>query len=731
MTKAVLPTRALNWMPLVFVLLLPVLLSGVGVWEAWRGATTRVESQATVARLSARIEALQELGQRDPGATVRFGRDRPSIPVSDAVARLQRAHDAAATDLLVARWREPAAWLAALAGLAATAAGITGLVMASHASRRGMASRAALVAAFDRVCRVLPMALGVLVGGLALAVLGITAFEISGMQFLADTGGRATQGAMLGLAYAALALWGSYKALRNLRLALRLLQPRPVPLLAVPIVEADAPGLFALLRRLAAERQSAMPDTVAAGAGSGFFVTALPHVLHGASVDGGAVVTRGRMLHLPLPLLAALDPVELRTVLAHELAHFSGEDTGYSARFKPLYMLLGRGADAMTVQNTSWGNDVADRFLKGVVHPHTALADHVYERFDLVVLHWSRVRELEADRAAVASGSAEALGSSLLRYGLVGDLLHAELDRIAEHPDGTPPDLAASLVARTQAGSIGDPAQHGGDQAPHPTDTHPPSRQRIAAAGLAWDDILMTRAGRPVHEAEFAAVRALFADWDGLSRRVTDDVRLKSVERHQQHREQLHGMAGAAGAGTTELYASVRLPGLLLLPLGLFCLFVAVGCAWAVLYGGSQDRGDWLLSAVAACGAVGLGFTALLTVRLLRGRGVPYLVLTPEGFHSPGFVGVVPWLAVHTLQVSALRSPTTVFHLRPDAELPQRTGVIRRIHVNRPLRAVQFMALLPKGMKSAVFQDLLSRYADAAYARAALNGGNEKGTPAS
>lgn len=529
MTKAVFLTRTLNWVPLVFVLLLPVLLSGVGVWEVLRGTTTRAECQATAARLSARIEALQALEQQDPGATVRSGRDRAPIPVGAAVTRLQRAHDAAATDLLVARWREPAAWLVALAGLAATAAGATELLMASHASRRGMASRAALVAAFSRVCRVLPMALGVLVGGLALAVLGSTAFEVSGLQFLPDTEGQITGLAMAGLAYAVLALWGSYKALCNLRLALRLLQPRPVPLLAVPITEADAPGLFALLRRLAAERQSEMPDTVVAGAANGFFVTALPYILHGASVDDGAVVTRGRMLHLPLPVLATLDPVELCTVLAHELAHFSGDDTEYSARFQPLYTLLGRGAEAMAVQNTSWGNDAADRFLKGVVHPHTALADHVYERFDLVVLHWSRVRELEADRAAVASGSAEALGSLLLRVGLVDDLLHAELDRIAEHPDNAPPDLAASLVARTRASSIGDPAQHGGDQALHPTDTHPPSRQRILAAGLAWDDTLMARAARPVDEAEFAAVRALFADWDALSRRVTDDMRLEHV----------------------------------------------------------------------------------------------------------------------------------------------------------------------------------------------------------
>ncbi len=730
MTKGV-PTHPPNRLPLVFVLLLPMLFSGVGVWEVLRGATTRAECQAIAATLSARTEALQTLEQRNPSATVRSGRDRTALPVGAAVARLQRGQNAAATNLLVARWREPAAWLVVFAGLAATAAGSTGLVMASRASHRGMASRAFLVTAFVRVCRVLPIALGVLLAGLALAVLGSTAFEVSGLQFLPDTEGQITVLAMAGLAYAALALWGSYKVLRMLRLVLSLFQPPPVPLFAVPIVEAEAPTLFVLLRRLAAERQAAMPDTVAVGAVNGFFVTALPHVLHGASVDDGARGTRGRLLHLPLPTLATLDLVELRTVLAHELAHFSGNDTEYSARFQPLHTVLGRSAKAMAVQNTSWGNDAVDRFLKSVVHPHTALADYVHERFDLAVLHWQRVRELEADRAAVASGSAEALGSSLLRVGLVDNLLHAELGRIAEHPDNAPPDLAASVVARTRAGSFGDPAQHGGDQAPHPTDTHPPARQRIAAAGLAWDDTLMAHAGRPVDEAEFAAVRALFADWDTLSRRVTADVRLESKERHQQNYKHLHEMAGATGASTTELHASLRLPALGLLLLGSFCFLMTVGCAWGALYGGPQDREAWpMLSAIAACGVVGLASAAVWTVQLLRGRSLPYLVLTAEGFHSPGFVGVVPWLAVDTLQVSALSSPTTAFHLRPDAELPQRTGVIRRIHVNRRLRAVQFMALLPQGMTAAAFQDLLSRYANAAYAQAALDGGGSEDAPA-
>lgn len=78
----------------------------------------------------------------------------------------------------------------------------------------------------------------------------------------------------------------------------------------------------------------------------------------------------------------------------------------------------------------------------------------------------------------------------------------------------------------------------------------------------------------------------------------------------------------------------------------------------------------------------------------------------------------------------ARSAPTTAFHLRLGAELPQRTGLIRRVQVDRKLQAVQFMALLPKGIKPAAFQDLLSRYANAAYARAALKGQSKEDKPA-
>ncbi len=117
-----------------------------------------------------------------------------------------------------------------------------------------------------------------------------------------------------------------------------------------------------------------------------------------------------------------------------------------------------------------------------------------------------------------------------------------------------------------------------------------------------------------------------------------------------------------------------------------------------------------LLSGLAAC--FGLA-------RLARGRG-PFLVLTAEGFSSPGFSGTVPWAAVTNVTVAAGRGVTTVLTLAPEQALPARTGRIWRLRTRRRRNALVFSGLTPKGMKPQAYVDLLTRYRRAALAREEL-----------
>ncbi|RYJ03709.1 MAG: hypothetical protein EON47_03120 [Acetobacteraceae bacterium] len=424
---------------LLAILTVPLLLCCLGAWEIQRAGAAYADLAGQERH---HLAMAQDLAPPEPGA---------GIPAADAaIAHSKRAVEAADADLLVARLRQAMAWLTLLAGSLAGVAGAAGMGLVARSADRGRRSRADLVVAFGRLSRVLPLVLGVQVVGGVLALAAAVAFEVGGLWFIPDPGDRTVLLAILVLICTGLFLWGAVTTLRDLRAALRALQPAPLPISAIPITEAQAPGLFALLRDIALERGTTPPEVVAVGAERSFFVTALPLLLRGGP-DAVPVVTRGRTLHLALAEMATLDLEELRTVLAHELAHFSGQDTDYSLRFQPLYTRLGQGAEAMSRRRSDWGSTWVDRLFEQAVHPHTILAVHALERFSHVVAHWSRLRELEADRAAVATGSAAALASSLLRLGLAGALLRAELNHIAEQPDAATTDLAASLVARIGA----------------------------------------------------------------------------------------------------------------------------------------------------------------------------------------------------------------------------------------------------------------------------------------
>lgn len=481
--------------------------------------------------------------------------------------------------------------------------------------------------------------------------------------------------------------------MRNLRGTVALFTPVPAVLEARPVAEEDAPGLFALLREIAHDRQAALPDLVVASAAHGFFVTSCPWQL-----EPSGHTTRGRVLHLPLPIVATFSLDELRTVLGHELAHFSGEDTAYTEQFLPVAVALGRNVQA-TASTVDFGSSWIDRQLARSVMPHATLAAYARDRFDGVVKGWSRRRELEADRAGMEAGSPDALATALLRDGLVGAQLRAELARIAARPETTPSDLSAAMIVRSHQG-LGDPTPHLGDHLPHPTDTHPTTRQRLEAAGITPDAALLARAARPVAAAQFHGIRSLFTDWDALSRDVTTLVRTAAESRAAAHQRGLRATADAIGSDAQALYPSNgRVAAVIGLAATVSAFFTVAGVL--ALRDEVLDRPTALLmAACVAGGLVGLGFAALWSVRTLRGRRTAFLVLEAEGFSSPGLDRPVPWLAVQSIDFGARYSPTLTFTLHPEAALPRRTGAIKRVRPFAGQHAV-VVAIMPRGMRTA------------------------------
>ncbi|MCJ2009389.1 M48 family metallopeptidase [Methylobacterium sp. J-092] len=665
-------------LPLVIVLL-PLLLFGVGSWEVWRGQGTVAEHQALLDH--AAQGDIQELAE----------------------------------ELFTARMRMPLAWVTVMCGIVGTAAGLAGLGLVERAARRGTASRPALVSTFATVRRGLPAALGVLAVAIALGLVGSILFELGGLRFVQTVDTNDGKAVLAGILYMGVALWGAYKTVRNLRGTVALFTPIPAPLQARLVAEEEAPGLFALLRELACDQQAAMPDLVVASAAHGFFVTSFPWRL-----EPSGHTTRGRVLHLPLPIVATFSLGELRTVLGHELAHFSGEDTAYTEQFLPVAVALGRNVQA-TASTVDFGSSWVDRQLARSVMPHATLAAYARDRFDGVVKGWSRQREFEADRAGIEAGSPNALATSLIRDGLVGAQLRAELVRIAARPETAPPDLSAAMIVRSHEG-LGDPTPHLGDHLSHPTDTHPTTRQRLEAVGITPDAALLAGAARPVAAGEFHAIRSLFADWVALSGDITALVRTAAESRAAAHQRRLRATADAIGSDAQVLYPS---NGRVAAGIGLvatFSVFFTVAGVLALRDEVLDRPTAQLMVACVAGGLVGLGFAVLWSVRTFRGYRTPFLILDAEGFSSPGLDRLVPWLAVQSIDFGVGYSPTLTFTLHPQAALPRRTGAIKRVRPFAKQHTV-VVGIMPRGMKAAACQALLTRHLDAAYAKATLGRG--------
>ena len=208
------------------------------------------------------------------------------------------------------------------------------------------------------------------------------------------------------------------------------------------------------------------PDQVVAGIDDNFFVTE-----HPVTVNGKAYT--GRTLYVSLSLLKKLQGREADAVFAHELAHFSGNDTLFSRKIGPLL-----------VRYQHYLEGLSEGVLARPVFYCAAFFRALYE---VSIKKWSRAREFRADRIAAETTSPNEVAQALLRIAaysgyrqtVEGELLSAE--HVHEK---------AGIVQRVEDGfqqfAVGFAGKHDVRNLPtsHPFDSHPPLGQRLKALGF-------------------------------------------------------------------------------------------------------------------------------------------------------------------------------------------------------------------------------------------------------
>ncbi|MEB6588339.1 M48 family metalloprotease [Pseudomonas asiatica] len=703
-------TRILAWR----LVLLPLLLWAMALWQGQRAdehRTLLLEDRGQLHVFIAQVEEMQRV--RDHRDVQFNGRSvDPYMANSMAVLRLnetERELTFARIGSVLAQWSLPLAAVLTLLGVAA-------LVTLHWAGKAALASRARLVRLFHRVRQLLPLVLAALMVLLTLTAVLEIAYEALWLFALKQTStGVLKLQLLVGLLMLAM-LWPLYRLPGQLKTMLQLFKPEPHDVFGTPLTEQQAPALWARVRSLARRLDALEPDNIVVGCLEGFYVTSAEVLLQ---PDERRL--QGRTLYLPLPLLAVLSRRESDAVIAHELAHFSGEDTAYSMRFAPIYQGVWRSIGVL-------GEHMEAGFLRGLLTlPAYALAMYSMQRFDHAVSHWSRERELLADAAGARIDGPQAVVDSLVRISALEPLIDEHHRHLCDQPALWPQDLLGSVLTHLAQQPIVLPDAELADELPHPTDTHPPTLQRIQALGMSAEDARHGQALRPVLvDQALARLAEDVPDVPGLSGMLTTALGDFLARQREDIRRELEERAQAVPSESiVREGAPLR---------GRFLLVVALGCmvaaAWLLLGVDVHGAKPGLITFFRVLAVAIAGTGVMLGVfgwRFIKRAATPALVLTrdtvrfanaPEPIALHCFdqyqVKVSPGLAV-VLQL-AEDAPLPMFHKRrfwePDAKFDART---RQVTL-----ALGRWSVDGKALNGGQLALLIGRYLEGGHARQAL-----------
>lgn len=653
------------------LVLFPLALNLLGVWELQRSTDNRLTYagyQADLDRARPELQAIADKSGSRP-VMVDVG-DGEKMEVKEALSRvadLQGELDTLLplTDVMV--------WLAIgviTLGLLAALMGGVGLLALNWAGRRAMQSREQLLHSFTRVTRLLPFVLVGHVVVMGAAIAALVAFEALNVWHAGQLSAGEMKFMFFAMVLVAGCLYSIWQMGTQLRVMLNMFQPTPMDVMGEAVTVDQAPVLWAYVKDLALKLGALPPDHIVLGMAAGFYVTSGDIALAPANTT-----LTGRTLHVPLAYLGILDEAETTAVIGHELGHFAGADTEFSMRFVPIYHGIERSLVVIgqTLVDSEW-------LQRATLHPAFMLGAYFMESFDHAVMHWSRVRELEADAAGAQLAGNLAAASALVRISAIDPMLQDRLaTHIAQATNVTPEqsavqDLPTALLHEIAALPLTLPEEEMATQLPHPSDTHPSNGERVASLNVSIDDAV--RSGtRPLDAAvACAAMNRYFAQPEVLRSRLTQDYLSHHVQQDAAIVEALRTHAGNV-TGDVALYEGARLRGQILIGFsGLLAVAGLILLLAPLLFPGAAGRD-------AEPFFVGAGIALFIMLcmlpfglRLFRRAHKTALLLTPDHFVFANLKAPLPIrdIADFNLQVGNVVMLTIL--LEDDAPLPELTS---------------------------------------------------------
>ncbi|NOS71211.1 MAG: M48 family metalloprotease [Verrucomicrobia bacterium] len=276
-----------------------------------------------------------------------------------------------------------------------------------------------------------------------------------------------------------------------------------------------APSLWQRVSEMATKLNIAPPDNIFVGIDDNFFVTEHPVKVGGQRLEG-------RTLFASLSLLKSLSRSEADAVLAHELAHFSGEDTLYSRRISPL---LGKYVHYLNAL-----------YQGGISRPVFHFMFFFWNLYQISLGKLSREREFRADRIGGELTSPKDMANALIkisaycryRHKVQKTLFEKEenvetMDVSARIEKGFPDFMTACVTTNELAES----------DTPHPFDSHPPLAGRLTSLGLNPESALKSPVNLPaLGDSWFSAI-------DGAAEIEAEQWKAFEDMFHKVHQENL------------------------------------------------------------------------------------------------------------------------------------------------------------------------------------------------
>ncbi len=197
---------------------------------------------------------------------------------------------------------------------------------------------------------------------------------------------------------------------------LKALFRRPDYIFATPLAPKGEGEFREFVGAICREMRTRRPGVILLNAGPEFFVTQ-------GEVRGPFGTCRGRILSVGVASLSFLTRDELRAILAHEFAHFTGGETTYSALVLPVYEGARVAVDVMGGMIRSESRAACCTAVP-LYLPYILLKAYV-NAFVRLYLSISRKREIRADVIAARVGGADCYSRALKKVSSVAALFEA------------------------------------------------------------------------------------------------------------------------------------------------------------------------------------------------------------------------------------------------------------------------------------------------------------------